>query len=86
MGALDGLQPESVFHFFEEISRIPHGSGNVGRISDYLKEFANRRALFCVQDSGKYRYRQGSRSRIRERGAVYFTGPHGYGSGDSAGI
>lgn len=51
MGALDGLQPESVFHFFEEISRIPHGSGNVGRISDYLKEFAKKRALFCVQDS-----------------------------------
>lgn len=51
MGALDGLQPESVFHFFEEISRIPHGSGNVGRISDYLKEFAKNRALFCVQDS-----------------------------------
>ena len=51
MGALDGLQPKSVFHFFEEISRIPHGSGNVGRISDYLKEFAKKRALFCVQDS-----------------------------------
>lgn len=51
MGALDGLQPESVFHFFEEISRIPHGSGNVGQISDYLKEFAEKRALFSVQDS-----------------------------------
>lgn len=50
MGVLDGLQPESVFRFFEEISRIPHGSGNVGRISDYLKEFAKKRALFCVQD------------------------------------
>lgn len=51
MGTLEGLQPESVFRFFEEISRIPHGSGNVGRISDYLKEFAEKRALFCVQDS-----------------------------------
>lgn len=51
MGALDGLKPESVFHFFEEISRIPHGSGNVGQISDYLKAFAEKRKLFCVQDS-----------------------------------
>lgn len=51
MGALDGLKPESVFHFFEEISRIPHGSGNVGQISDYLKAFAEKRGLFCVQDS-----------------------------------
>lgn len=51
MGVLDGLKPESVFHFFEEISRIPHGSGNVGRISNYLKDFAEKRELFCVQDS-----------------------------------
>lgn len=51
MGALDGLQPQNVFHFFEEISQIPHGSGNIGQISGYLKEFAKKRALFCVQDS-----------------------------------
>lgn len=51
MGALDGLQPESVFHFFEEISGIPHGSGNTGAISDYLKAFAHERGLFCRQDT-----------------------------------
>ena len=50
MGALDGLQPESVFHFFEEISRIPHGSGNTGAISNYLKAFADERGLYCRQD------------------------------------
>lgn len=51
MGALDGLKPESVFRFFEEISQIPHGTGNTGRISDYLKAFAGKRGLFCVQDA-----------------------------------
>lgn len=51
MGVLDGLKPEIVFHFFEEISRIPHGSGNTGQISDYLKHFAEERGLFCVQDA-----------------------------------
>lgn len=51
MGVLDGLKPEIVFHFFEEISRIPHGSGNIGQISDYLKHFAEERGLFCVQDA-----------------------------------
>lgn len=51
MGALDGLQPQRVFHFFEEISRIPHGSGNTGAISDYLKAFAEKRNLFCIQDA-----------------------------------
>ncbi len=50
MGVLDGLKPESVFHYFEEISRIPHGSGNIRQISDYLKAFAERQELFCVQD------------------------------------
>lgn len=51
MGVLDGLQPESVFHFFEEISGIPHGSGNTGAISGYLKTFAEERGLFCRQDT-----------------------------------
>lgn len=50
MGVLDNLEPQSVFHYFEEISRIPHGSGNVKQISDYLKQFAKDRALECIQD------------------------------------
>lgn len=50
MGVLDGLEPQSVFHFFEEITRIPHGSGNVKQISDYLKKFAMDRGLECIQD------------------------------------
>ena len=28
MNVLAGIEPERVFYFFEEISRIPHGSGN----------------------------------------------------------
>lgn len=50
MGVLDGLKPERVFHFFEEISRIPRGSGNEKQISDYLKQFAQDRGLECIQD------------------------------------
>ena len=51
MGVLDGLQPENVFQYFEELCRIPHGSGNVKQISDHLKKFAEERALFCEQDA-----------------------------------
>ncbi|MCM1268385.1 MAG: aminoacyl-histidine dipeptidase [Bacteroidales bacterium] len=51
MGVLTGLQPERVFYYFEEISRIPHGSGNIGKISDYLRDFAKERGLFHVQDA-----------------------------------
>ena len=47
------LKPASVFHYFEEICRIPHGSGNIDRLSDYLADFARERGLFYVQDEWK---------------------------------
>lgn len=53
MAVLSQLEPVGVFHFFEEICNIPHGSGNVDQISDYLKTFAQDRGLFCVQDELK---------------------------------
>lgn len=42
-----------VFGFFKEICGIPHGSGNVGQISDYLVAFAKKRGLAYVQDPVK---------------------------------
>lgn len=53
MGVLSGLEPKKVFYFFEEITRIPHGSGNMERISNYLAEFAKERNLFYIQDAVK---------------------------------
>jgi dipeptidase D len=53
MGVLSNLEPQNVFHFFEEITKIPHGSGNVGQISDYLVKFARDRGLYCIQDELK---------------------------------
>lgn len=50
MGVLEGKEPEKVFRFFEEIAGIPHGSGNVKQISDYLVEFAKKRNLKYRQD------------------------------------
>lgn len=50
MRVLEHLEPENVFHFFEEISRIPHGSGNTKGISNYLVEFAQERGLEHYQD------------------------------------
>ena len=37
---LAGLEPASVFGYFEEICAIPHGSRNTKAISDYLVDFA----------------------------------------------
>lgn len=53
MGILEGLEPRPVFHFFEEICKIPHGSGNEAALSDYLKCFAKERGLDCIQDEWK---------------------------------
>ena len=53
MGISGELEPKSVFRFFEEICRIPHGSGNVEKISDYLASFARERGLYCRQDEMK---------------------------------
>ncbi len=50
MRVLEGLKPEKVFYYFEEISKIPRGSGNTKEISDYCVEFANKRGLFVHQD------------------------------------
>lgn len=53
MSVLKNLEPGNVFHYFEEITKIPHGSGNVGQISDYLADFAAKRDLFYIQDELK---------------------------------
>ena len=48
---LAGLEPASVFGFFEEICAIPHGSRNTKAISDYLVSFARERDLRYTQDN-----------------------------------
>ncbi|MDL2300901.1 beta-Ala-His dipeptidase [Lachnospiraceae bacterium OttesenSCG-928-D06] len=53
MGILTHLEPKDVFYYFEEICKIPHGSGNIHQISDYLVGFAKERNLFFVQDAVK---------------------------------
>ena len=53
MDILEGLQPQKVFTYFERICRIPHGSGNIEQISDYIADFAKERGLFCIRDELK---------------------------------
>lgn len=50
MSVFDHCQPRRVFHYFEEICNIPHGSGNTKEISDYLVKFAQEHNLSYVQD------------------------------------
>ena len=50
MVVLNHLEPQRVFHFFEELCAIPHGSGNTKAVSDWLVDFAKARGLRYVQD------------------------------------
>lgn len=43
----DAAKPLS---FFEEFSKIPHGSENTSAIADYLCTFAKKRGLYCRRD------------------------------------
>ena len=47
---LAGLEPASVFGYFEKICSIPHGSGNTKLISDYLVSFAQEQGIRYIQD------------------------------------
>ena len=50
---MNNLKPEKVFRYFKEICQIPHGSGNVDAISDYLVAFAKEHGLWVTQDDAK---------------------------------
>lgn len=50
MRALENCEPKRVFYYFEEICKIPHGSGNTKAISDYLTGFAKEQGLDYIQD------------------------------------
>ena len=47
---ITGYEPAKLFHYFEEISAIPRGSGNEKGISDYLVAFAKDHGLWVYQD------------------------------------
>lgn len=44
------LKPQAVFHYFEEISGIPRGSGNEQAAAEYTEAFAKARGLFVIRD------------------------------------
>lgn len=51
MKILDAIEPKKVFYYFEEITKIPRGSGNEKEISDYLLDFGKSLGFESIQDS-----------------------------------
>jgi dipeptidase D len=50
MKNLENVMKKRIFYHFEEISKIPRGSGNEKQISDYLLNFGRTLGLECIQD------------------------------------
>ena len=50
MRKTEGLKPDRVFHYFEELTKIPRCSYDEKRVSDYLKEVGEGLGLEVVQD------------------------------------
>ena len=50
MSTIYDLEPKRVFHYFAELCKIPHGSGNLQQISDFLVNFAKEHKLNYRQD------------------------------------
>ena len=53
MSVLGNLEPKSVFGYFEDICKIPHGSGNMDKISQFCVDFAKEHGLEYIQDDMK---------------------------------
>lgn len=47
---LKGLQPEALWHYFEEICRIPRPSTREEKMAAYLMAFAEKRGFPAKQD------------------------------------
>lgn len=69
---LAGLEPEKVFRYFEEISEIPRGSGNMQKISSYCCDFASNRGLKFIKDSANnvIIFKNGSAGRENEEPVI----------------
>ncbi len=50
---LTEIEPRAVFAYFEEISAIPHGSGDMEKISDYCLAFAKEHGLKAERDDAR---------------------------------
>lgn len=50
MTELKNLNPPRVFYYFEQISKIPRGSGNMKEISEYCENFAKEHNLEYIKD------------------------------------
>ena len=50
MRILENVNPKDAMMYFEDLCKIPHGSGNTDKISDYCVDFAKEKGLEYIKD------------------------------------
>lgn len=53
MRKLGGIEPRQMFEYFEDICSVPHGSGDMDAISEYLVKFAEKCGLRAIRDDAQ---------------------------------
>lgn len=51
LAKLEALDYKKVFYYFSELAAIPHGSGNVSGLANYLEQFAKEHNVRYIRDS-----------------------------------
>ena len=78
------LQPKEVWRYFDEISRIPRGSGNEAAVREHIIEFAKVNGLYYkVDDAGNLILRKAGdatkgKMLLFQAGLRCHNGPSGY--------
>lgn len=73
---ITGVRNERPFYYFEEISKIPRGSGNELAIASYIENFARERGLFCYRDEANNVFIKKNASSGRENEAAVMLQAH----------
>lgn len=47
----DNFNQQKIFYYFEQMSAIPHGSGNMTAIAQFCQDFAKKHNLKCLRDN-----------------------------------
>ena len=80
MGVFEGLKPEAVWGYFEEICQVPRPSKKEGKIIAYLLDWAKKHNLEAKRDdAGNVLIKKACDQRKRECTDRDFAGSHGYG-------
>lgn len=70
-----GYQCNRAFEIFEDICKIPHGSGNESGVADYIESFVSRLGLECTRDEvGNVFVRKGACAGYEDVPAVLLQG------------